>query len=133
MCRQVTSQHSIRLVTISGMAEPYRQCWCRDPETGKKLHGKCPELGKRGHGRWYYRYEAPTAPGERRRQPVVGPFSTRREADEDRIDTLARVGGGGAAPDRSVHVAAYLDGYLAGKVNLKTRTLATDTEAFALY
>ena len=46
---------------------------------------------------------------------------------------LARIGGGGAAPDRSVRVAAYLDGYLAGKVNLKARTLATDREAFELY
>ena len=46
---------------------------------------------------------------------------------------LARIGGGGSAPDRSVRVAAYLDGYLAGKVNLKARTLATDREAFELY
>ena len=111
----------------------YRQCWCRDPDTGRKLHGKCPQLGKRGHGRWYYRYEAPRAPGERRRQPVGGPFGTRREAEEELADAVARVGGGGAAPDRSVRVAAYLDGYLAGKVNLKARTLATDREAFELY
>ena len=110
-----------------------RQCWCRDPATGKKLHGRCPELGKRGHGRWYYRYEAPTAPGERRRQPVVGPFDTKKEAEEDRIDTLARIGGGGAAPDRSVRLAAYLDGYLTGKRDLKARTRETDAEAFNLY
>jgi len=111
----------------------YRQCWCRDPDTGRKLHSKCPQLGKRGHGRWYYRYEAPRAPGERRRQPVGGPFDTRREAEEELADAVARVGGGGVAPDRSVRVAAYLDGYLAGKVNLKARTRATDAEAFELY
>jgi integrase len=110
----------------------YRQCWCRGPD-GKKLHGKCPQLGKRGHGRWYYRYEAPRAPGQRRRQPVGGPFGTKTEAEEELTDALARIGGGGAAPDRSVRVAAYLDGYLAGKVNLKARTLATDREAFELY
>lgn len=110
----------------------YRQCWCRGAD-GRKLHGKCPQLGKRGHGRWYYRYEAPRARGERRRQPVGGPFDTRREAEEELADALARVGGGGAAPDRSVRVGAYLDGYLAGKVNLKARTLATDREAFELY
>ena len=54
----------------------YRQCWCRDEPTGRKLHGNCPQLGKRGHGKWYYRYEAPQAPGEQRRQPVGGPFGT---------------------------------------------------------
>jgi len=110
----------------------YRQCWCRGAD-GKKLHGKCPQLGKRGHGRWYYRYEAPRAPGQRRRQPVGGPFGTKTEAEEELTDALARIGGGGVAPDRSVRVAAYLDGYLAGKVNLKARTLATDREAFELY
>lgn len=110
----------------------YRQCWCRGPD-GRKLHGKCPQLGKRGHGRWYARYEAPKAPGEHRRQPVLGPFDTKVRAEEELADALARIGGGGHVPDRSVHVAAYLDGYLAGKVNLKTRTLATDTEAFELY
>jgi integrase len=110
----------------------YRQCWCRGPD-GKKLHGKCPQLGKRGHGKWYARYEAPRAPGSRRRQPVIGPYETRREAEEELAGALARIGGGGAAPDRSVRLAAYLDGYLAGKVNLKARTRATDAEAFALY
>src|SRR6185369_13787 len=122
MCRQVTSQDVMRLVTIGVMrGTVYRQCWCRDPDTGRKLHGKCPQLGKRGHGRWYFRYEAPRAPGQRRRQPVGGPFDTRREAEEELADALARIGGGGTAPDRSVRVAAYLDGYLAGKVNLKAR------------
>jgi integrase len=110
----------------------YRQCWCRGPD-GRKLHGKCPQLGRRGHGRWYARYEAPKAPGERRRQPVLGPYDTKAHAEEELADALARVGGGGSAPDRSVRLSAYLDGYLAGKVNLKARTLATDREAFELY
>src|SRR5712691_7126705 len=133
MCRQVTSQDAIHLVTIGGMrGTVYRQCWCRGAD-GRKLHGRCEQLGKRGHGRWYYRYEAPRARGEKRRQPVGGPFGTRREAEEELADAVARVGGGGVAPDRSVRVGAYLDGYLAGKVNLKARTRATDREAFELY
>ena len=111
----------------------YRQCWCRDPDTGRKLHGNCPRLGKRGHGRWYARYEAPRAPGERRRQPVLGPYDTKVQAEEELADALARIGGGGAAPDRSGRVAAYLNAYLAGKVNLKARTRETDYEAFRLY
>jgi integrase len=122
------------LVTIGGMrGTVYRQCWCRDEATGRKLHGKCPQLGKRGHGKWYYRYEAPKVRGGKRRQPVGGPFGTKKEAEEELADQLARIGGGGAAPDRSVRLAAYLDGYLAGKVNLKDRTRATDAEAFELY
>jgi integrase len=110
----------------------YRQCWCRGPD-GKKLHSRCPDLGKRGHGKWYARYEAPRAPGERRRQPVIGPFGTKKLAEEELATALAQVGGGGAAPDRSLRVAAWLDDHLAGKVNLKARTLATDREAFELY
>jgi integrase len=111
----------------------YRQCWCRDPQTGRKLHGKCPDLGKRGHGKWYARYEAPRAPGQRRRQPVLGPFGTKALAETELAAALARIGAGGPAPDRTVTVAAYLDEYLAGKVNLKPRSLATDREAFGLY
>lgn len=111
----------------------YRQCWCRDPETGKKLHGKCTDLRKKGHGSWYYRYEAPRAQGEKRRQPVAGPFPTRREAEEDLAATLARLGGGGSAPDRAVRVDLYLENYQASKVNLKERTRQTDAEAFRLY
>ena len=111
----------------------YRQCWCRDPETGKKLHSKCPDLRKKGHGSWYYRYDAPVAEGERRRQPVAGPFPTRKEAEEHLAATLARIGGGGTAADRTLKVGPYLDDYLASKINLKARSRATDAEAFRLY
>jgi integrase len=64
---------------------------------------------------------------------VTGPYGTRRQAEEELAAALARIGGGGYAPDRSLRVSAYLDGYLAGKVNLKPRSLATDAEAFRLY
>jgi integrase len=110
----------------------YKQCWCRD-EGGKKLHTRCPDLKKRGHGSWYYRYEAPRAPGEKRRQPVVGPFDTRKLAEDDLAAALAMVGGGGSAPDRALKVDAYLESYQASKVNLKARTRQTDAEAFRLY
>jgi hypothetical protein len=39
----------------------FRQCWCRDPVTRKQLHDRCPELKKKDHGRWYFRYDAPRA------------------------------------------------------------------------
>ena len=111
----------------------YRQCWCRDPETGKKLHSRCPDLKKKGHGAWYYRYDAPRAEGEKRRQPVAGPFPTRKAAEEDLAAAITRIGGGGMAADRTLKVARYLDDYLASKVNLKARSRASDEEAFRLY
>ena len=111
----------------------YPQCWCRDQQTGRKLHSRCPDLKKKGHAKWYARYEAPRAAGERRRQPVIGPYPTKKQAEEELAAVLARIGGGGSAPDRTVRVAGYLDEYLAGKVNLKARTAATDREAYELY
>ena len=110
----------------------YRECWCRGPD-GRKLHGKCPDLGRKGHGKWYARYEAPRAPGERRRQPVIGPFGTRKLAEETLAAMLARIGGGGDAPDRSLRLGDYLDAWLDGKINLKARSAATHGEAFRLY
>ena len=51
-------------------SEPYRQCWCRDPATGKPLRAKCPKLKNKKHGKWYARYDAGGTEGKRR-QPVV--------------------------------------------------------------
>ena len=56
-----------------------------------------------------------TSAGNSSRQPVLGPFGTRREAEEELASALARIGGGGTAPDRSLRVGDYLDSYLEGK------------------
>jgi len=111
----------------------YRQCWCRDPVTGRKLYTRCPKLGKKGHGSWYYRYEAPHTPGKPRRQPAVGPFGTKKEAEDELAAMLARVGGGGGELDRTQRLDSYLGKWLAGKINLKARTRAANEEAFRLY
>jgi integrase len=108
----------------------YRDCWCRDPETGKPYHKRCPKLKSPKHGKWYARYDASS---ETRRQPVIGPFATRKEAEEELSKAIAREGGGSAAQDRSLKVGPYLDAYMAGKRNLKDRTRETDEEAFRLY
>jgi len=110
----------------------YRSCWCRDPETGRPPHRRCPKLARKSHGKWYARYDADGGDGKRR-QPVLGPYSTKKEAEEELAAAVARIGGGGSAPDRSLRVAAYLDAYLAGKRNLKPRSKATNAEAFRLY
>jgi hypothetical protein len=33
----------------------FKQCGCRDLVTRRRLHTRCPRLGERGHGTWYYR------------------------------------------------------------------------------
>ena len=110
-----------------------RQCWCRDPETGKKLHKRCPKLRQKNHGSYWIRYDAPRAPGERRRQPLDGPYRTQREAEEALAAALARIGGGGSAPDRSLRTGAYLRAYAAGKIDVKPRTQDAIREAMDLY
>ena len=110
----------------------YRRCWCRDPETSRPYTKKspCPKLKSAKHGKWYARYDSAA---ESRRQPALGPFGTKKEAEEELAAALAREGGGGAAADRGLHAVAYLDDYMAGKRNLKRRTWETDQDAFDLY
>ncbi len=112
----------------------YRLCFCRDPQTKKRYkRGECPGWSKRSHGNWYFKYDAAAVPGESRRRPEVGPFGTKKEAEEELAKAIADAGAGGRAPDRSLKVAAYLDAYLAGKRKLKPRTRETDAEAYRLY
>lgn len=108
----------------------YRACWCRDPETKKPYHSRCPKLRSPKHGKWYARYDSSS---ETRRQPVLGPFGKKTEAEEALAAAVAREGGGAAAHDRSLRIGPYLDSYLAGKRNLKDSTRETDAEAFRLY
>jgi integrase len=110
----------------------YRACWCRDPETGNPYHARCPKLKRSDHGKWYARYETEGIAG-RRRQPVLGPFKAKDEAETELAKALADVGEGGTAPDRSVKTGDYLNAYLEGKRNLKPRSKETDEEAFRLY
>ena len=71
----------------------YRSCWCRDPETGRPPHRRCPKLARKSHGKWYARYDADGGDGKRR-QPVLGPYSTKKEAEEELAAAVARIGGG---------------------------------------
>jgi len=110
----------------------YRRCWCRNPETKRPytLKDPCPKLKSRTHGKWYARYSSAAG---KRRQPVLGPFDMKGEAEEALVDALAREGGGGGTLDRSLRVCDYLDEYMRGKRNLKASTRETDEEAFRLY
>jgi integrase len=61
------------------------------------------------------------------------PFRTQREAEEELATALAKIGGGGSAPDRSLRVGAYLTAFAAGKVDVKPRTQDAIREAVGLY
>jgi len=113
----------------------YQRCFCRDPETKKALGRNCPKLKAKGHASWFFRYSAPVVPGEKRRQPEVGPFGTKKEAQEELSATLARIGGGAAVTDRGLKVAKWLaDQWLpAMKLQLKPRTFESYEEAVRLY
>lgn len=110
----------------------YRRCWCRNPETGNPytLKSPCPRLKSRAHGKWYARYDSAT---EHRRQPILGPFEKKTDAEEELAAAIAREGGGAATRDRNLRVSAYLEAYLAGKRSLKDSSRETDAEAFRLY
>ena len=70
----------------------YRSCSCRDPGTGRPYpRGQCPDLAKRGHGGWYARYEAPRGQDGKRRQPRIGPYVTKKDADEALVEVLGDV------------------------------------------
>jgi integrase len=113
----------------------YKRCYCREAETRKPLGAKCPDLRKTSHGGWYFRYEAPAVPGEsNRRRPEVGPFTTKKLADEELAATLARIGGGAAVTDRGLLVGDYLANWLKGKrLELKPDSYASYDEAVRLY
>jgi integrase len=109
-----------------------RRCYCRIPGTRDRYtkHNPCPQLKNPKHGKWYARYEASA---EGRRQPVIGPFDTKKEADEALAKVVATQAGGGATADRKLRAVPYLDAYMSGKRNLKPSTRQTDEEAFRLY
>ncbi len=115
-------------------ARPYRECNCRDPVTRKRLRSACSKLATvKGHGAWYFRYDVPAGPDGKRRQPVAGPFPTRKAAEQEQAAILARLAGGGNAPDRTLRTGAYLAAYAAGKMDVKPSTSAAIHEAVDLY
>jgi hypothetical protein len=68
-----------------------KRCGCRDPKTDKQLYGKCPRLKQKNHGRWWVRYDAPPGAQGKRRQPWLGPFRTKDEAEAALADVLTKV------------------------------------------
>jgi integrase len=116
--------------------KPYRACWCRDPETGKELGDACPDRGRKGHGAWYARYEAPPGADGKRQRPRLGPFATERECTDALLDALGKVRRGRHVDDRRTKFGEYLDKRLRwweSEADIKPSTLASYREAIELY
>ena len=116
--------------------KPYRACSCRDPQTGLLLGRSCPDLGRKGHGGWYARYEAPRSTDGPRRRPRIGPFATERECREALDAAIGRVRQGAHIEDRSRTFGSYLTDRLRwweSEAELKPSTLASYREAIELY
>ncbi|WP_339156078.1 tyrosine-type recombinase/integrase [Actinomadura luteofluorescens] len=114
----------------------YKRCGCRNPETGEKYPaGKCPKLVNRDHGAWWARYDAPAGSSGRRRQPTVGPFKTKKAAQQELTEELAKFEIHGRQLDRSLKTGAYLETIWlpAKKESLSTSTFADYTEIVQLY
>ncbi len=98
------------------------------------LGSRCPDLGKKGHGAWYVRYEAPVGEDGRRRQPRLGPFATKKEAGDALTDVLGDVKDGRHTDDRQTTLGQYLSGWLEGQqFARKHRTYESYEEACRLY
>jgi hypothetical protein len=88
----------------------------------------------RGHGSWWFRYDAPRRPDGRRHQIRVGPFDTRRDAEAAMAAVLDRVHKGTHLEiDRGTTFAQYLDDWLAGKLALKSSTRTSYEHHVELY
>jgi integrase len=117
----------------------FKRCGCRNPETGKKYPvGKCPRLSSskradRDHGSWWGRYDVPRGSSNKRRQPIIGPYKTQKEAEEAIAAELAAVGSTGHVEDKTIKVGEYLTTWLKGKRRLKASTFNSYQEAVELY
>jgi integrase len=119
----------------------FKACACRDPVTRKQLGIRCPKLVKKGHGKWYARYEAPPGPGGTRTRPRLGPFSTEKQAKKELGKAIGTDSPPVASQDRKIRVGKYLDRWHSNRVSaaqnrddgLAPSTLDAEAEAIELY
>jgi integrase len=107
----------------------FKRCGCRDPETGVQRGSACPDLRKKSHGAWWARFSAPVAADGKRRQPRLGPFRTKEEAEAALAQELAKLARGEYVSDRRITVGTYLSDWLDAKVDIKATTLTSYREA----
>lgn len=84
----------------------YKRCSCRSRVDGRLLGLRCPRMGERGHGSWFFTLELPAGRDGRRQRVRRGGFGSRVAAGQAREFLL----GGDVDPDRSVvTVGQWLD------------------------
>jgi hypothetical protein len=93
----------------------FRRCGCRDQATGRLLGARCPGLGWRRHGRWYFSVELLSGAGDRRRVRRGG-FATRAAA----VAALEALSGPAAGSARGLGTGEWLERWLASRVSLRT-------------
>jgi len=88
----------------------YASCGCRDQVTGRRLGGRCPRRGQRGHGSWYLSLEIPAGADGARRRVRRGGYPD-RDAARRALSQLVmpRPGAGAAAP---VTIGQWLERWL---------------------
>jgi integrase len=106
--------------------DPFKRCGCRDPETGKQLGSRCPQLRRKDggwsskHGNWAY---FATVRGEdgRRTRVLRSGFESSEEAADDRLELRRRDRRGLVAHHRTM-TGEYLVGWLEAKDDVKAST-----------
>jgi hypothetical protein len=99
----------------------YKRCGCAGAE-GARLDQACPRLRIRSHGTWYYTLELPPAFDGTRRRQRRGGFANQREAGAALTKVIDRLQRRVPMDAGRQSLAAYLDSWLAGKLNLRTTT-----------
>jgi integrase len=100
----------------------------------RQLGASCPQPSEGRHGAWWYQHDLPRGPDGKRREAKVGPFRTKRAAESELADSIAKTGRGEPAGyDRRQTVGAYLDTWLAGKRRLKPMTARSYATHIRLY
>jgi hypothetical protein len=73
---------------VVAMGGIFKQCGCRDEQTGKRLYRKCPRLVERGHGSWHFRCYVRDLWGKPV-QVARGGFSSQAAAVRARVELVA--------------------------------------------
>jgi integrase len=97
-------------------ANLFKRCGCRNPDTGRPYHSRCPRLRRPNgawdphHGSWCYQIELPAAPGGKRRQLKRGGFTSAAaaQAELDHARRLLALAAGD--PDQRRQVGDLLAG-----------------------
>jgi integrase len=108
------------------MAEAiFKRCGCRDLESKKRLEQKCPLLGERGHGSWYFQCTVPTLSGRKERVQRGG-FTSKKQATAERDAVLAR--SREECTTQTWTVARFVRYWLSIKTRVRPSTLRSYTE-----